>query len=98
MQKPGADRGMTPMTPERWRAVNAILRGALTCEWAQRDAFVAEACGADEELRREVASLLAAHDPADDFLERPAAAVFADASAAPLTMRLADCRKPATIS
>ncbi|HEV8363554.1 MAG TPA: serine/threonine-protein kinase, partial [Gemmatimonadaceae bacterium] len=77
------------MTPERWRMVEAILRGALNFERAQRDAFVAEACGENEELRREVASLLAAHDPADDFLERPAAEVFADANVVPLSMRLA---------
>ncbi|MGH7694336.1 MAG: hypothetical protein ACRENH_05120, partial [Gemmatimonadaceae bacterium] len=77
------------MTPEGWRVVDAILRGALNFERAQRDAFIAEACGENEELRREVASLLAAHDPADDFLERPAAEVFADARAVPLTMRLA---------
>lgn len=77
------------MTPERWRVVDAILRGALNFERAQRDAFIAEACGENEELRREVASLLAAHDPADDFLERPAAEVFADGRAVPLTVRLA---------
>jgi serine/threonine-protein kinase len=65
------------LTPERWRAVDAILQAALACEPARRDAFVAEACGDDGELRREVASLLAAHDGVDsDFLERPAAAVL----------------------
>ena len=63
-----------PMTPERWRAVDAILRGALDCEPDRRDAFIADACGRDETLRREVASLLGAHDAmATDFLERPAA-------------------------
>jgi serine/threonine-protein kinase len=89
MPKNEAERGSSPMTPERWRVVDAILRGALNFERAQRDAFVAEACGENEELRREVASLLAAHDPADNFLERPAAAVFADASVMPLGTRLA---------
>ena len=63
----------SPMTPERWRVVDAILRASLSCEPAQRDAFVAEACGGDEEIRIEVASLLAAHDRAGDFLDRPAA-------------------------
>jgi hypothetical protein len=67
----------TPMTPERWRVVDAILRASLSCERAQRDAFVAQACGDDEELRREVASLLAAHDRAGDFLGRPAAEILA---------------------
>jgi eukaryotic-like serine/threonine-protein kinase len=69
-----ARREASWMTPERWRAVDAILQAALACEPVRRDAFVAEACGEDGELRREVASLLAAHDrAADDFLERPAA-------------------------
>jgi eukaryotic-like serine/threonine-protein kinase len=78
------------MTPEQWRVVDAILRASLSCEPARRDAFVAEACGDDEELRREVASLLAAHDRAGDFLERPASAVLAGGIApTSLTRRLA---------
>ena len=69
---------MSVMTPERWRAVDAILRGALTAEpRSQRDAFVAEACGENVELRREVESLLAAHDRAGDFLEQSAGALLA---------------------
>ncbi len=50
------------MTPERWRAVDAILQGALACPADERDAWVAAACGGDTALRREVASLLAAHE------------------------------------
>src|SRR5205085_1741342 len=49
-----------PMTPARWRAVDAILQAALACEPERRDAVVAVACGDDEALRREVDSLLAA--------------------------------------
>ena len=80
----------TPMTPERWRVVDAILRASLSCEPAQRDGFVAQACGDDEELRREVASLLAAHDRAGDFLEGPIAAILASGIApTSLTARLA---------
>ncbi|HJP85958.1 MAG TPA: protein kinase [Gemmatimonadaceae bacterium] len=72
----------SPMTPERWRVVDAILRAALSCEPARRDAFVAQACGDDEEIRLDVASLLAAHDRAGDFLERPAAEQLVGRSAA----------------
>jgi hypothetical protein len=62
------------MTPERWRAVDAILQAALACEPEQRRTVVAEACVGDLALRIEVESLLAAHAAAaDDFLERPAA-------------------------
>ena len=86
----GADRVSSPMTPERWRVVDAILRASLSCEPAQRDVFVAEACGDDEDLRREVASLLAVHDRAGDFLDRPAAEILARRIAPPsLTGRLA---------
>ncbi len=80
-----------PMTPERWRAVDAVLRAALACDPARRDGFVADACAGDEELRREVASRLAAHDPAaDDFLERPAVGgLDATVTRRPLAERLA---------
>ena len=61
------------MTPERWRAVDTILQRALACEPARRRTFVADACAGDEDLVREVSSLLAAHDPTDEFLEHPAA-------------------------
>lgn len=63
----------TPMTPERWRVLDVILQSALACDPDRRDAFIRDACGPDEAMRREVASLLAAHDAmAHDFLERPA--------------------------
>jgi serine/threonine protein kinase len=79
------------MNPERWRAVNAVLHGALSCEPAHRDAFVEQACAGDEELRRELASLLAAHDRGDDkFLERPALErLDAHRDPSPLAERLA---------
>ena len=86
----GADRPSTPMTPERWRVVEAIIRASLSCEPARRDAFVQQACGDDEELRLEVESLLAAHDRTGDFLDRPAAERLAAANApVSLTTRLA---------
>ena len=58
--------------------VEDVLHAALTCEPAQRDAVVVEACAGNASLRREVDSLLAAHDRAahDDFLGRPAAEVL----------------------
>ncbi len=85
----GADRASAPMTPERWRVVDAILRASLSCEPGQRDAFVAEACGDDEDLRREVASLLAVHDRVGDFLNRPAAEILRGIALPSLTGRLA---------
>jgi serine/threonine-protein kinase len=74
------------MTPERWRAIDAILHAALACEPERRDAVVAEACAGDQALQVEVESLLAAHvNAADDFLERPAA----EALGAPYTPSVA---------
>ncbi len=84
-----------PMTPERWRAVDAILQAALACEPERRAAVVADACDGDPALRIEVTSLLAAHvDATDGFLEPPAAVALstsplAEALAAAFAMRLA---------
>lgn len=70
---PRHDRPATPMTADRWRAVDAILQDALGYDREHREAFVAGACRDDFALRYDVASLLAAHDAAPvDFLERPA--------------------------
>ena len=91
MTSPGRPADASPpMTPDRWRAVDAILQAALDREPVQRDAFVADACGGDEALRREVESLLAAHDGADaDFLERPAVESLEAPGGPPLAERLA---------
>ena len=56
------------MTPERHQQAGEVYYAALerpAREWA---AFLAEACGGDEGLRREVESLLAAHQRAGAFL------------------------------
>ena len=61
------------MTPERWRAVDEVLQGALTCERERRDEFVAQSCGSDAALRGEVTALLAIFDATPPgFLERSA--------------------------
>ena len=88
IREPDAAGTPRPMTPERWRAVDAILKAALALEPAQRDAFVADACADDVDLRREVGSLLAAHDTGDPFLERPANAALGMPSESPLGERL----------
>jgi Tol biopolymer transport system component len=61
------------MNPSRWQRLDQLFQSALDREGAQRAAFLDEACAGDEELRREVESLLHAHAGADGFLEeRPA--------------------------
>ncbi len=66
------------MTPERWQQIDQVFHAALACEPAQRNDFLADACGDDESLRREVESLISAHGEASDFIETPAADVAAE--------------------
>ncbi len=64
----------------RWQEVDKLLEAALEREPSQRPAFLDEACAGDEELRREVESLLAAHEGAGSFIEAPALEVAARAT------------------
>ncbi len=50
-------------TPERWKEIDRIFAAALEREPAQRPAFLNQACAGDEELRKEVESLLAHDEP-----------------------------------
>lgn len=50
------------MTPERWQQVKGVLENVLEITPPERDAFLDQACDGDQELRREVESLLAAGD------------------------------------
>src|SRR5262245_259877 len=65
------------MKPERWRQVDQLLGAALERAPEERAAFIREACGDDDSLRREVESLLAFDGEAKSFIEAPAYAVAA---------------------
>ena len=65
------------MNPERWQQIEKLCQSTLDREASQRSAFLEEACGGDESLRREVASLLAYQEPAANFIESPALRVAA---------------------
>ena len=56
------------MDPERWRRIEDIYERALSYPPQERSALLDSSCAGDDELRREVASLLASNDAADDFL------------------------------
>ncbi len=61
------------MKAERWEKVDRLLDEALALPHGQREEFLVRAANGDEELRREVASLLNAHDhAAGNFLDTPA--------------------------
>jgi serine/threonine-protein kinase len=76
------------MTGSRWQDVKAVLEAALEQEPDKRAAFVRENCGDDAALRAEVESLLAAHERAGSFAERPPLAEAAFLSAAGSTSGL----------
>ncbi len=60
------------MTPERWQEVKQVLAGALERTPGERNAYLDQAC-AEPDLRREVESLIAAHEEAQtSFMARPA--------------------------
>jgi eukaryotic-like serine/threonine-protein kinase len=65
------------MDSERWRQVAHVYESALEREGHERDAFLTQASVGDEELRREVESLLA-HDSTPVLIDRPMLEAAAD--------------------
>src|SRR5262245_17318226 len=65
------------MNSKWWKKIKEIYDRALDLSREERDSFLAEACVDDADLRREVESLLAAHDDAGSFLQSPAVEVVA---------------------
>src|SRR5262245_17091986 len=64
------------MVANRWKQIKEVYDRALDLCGDEREGFLAEACG-DDDLRREVESLLAAHEDAGTFLQAPAVEVAA---------------------
>ena len=60
------------MKPERWQQVDQLFQAALEREPEERAAFISEACGGDDSLRREVEALLASDGQAGSLIEAPA--------------------------
>jgi eukaryotic-like serine/threonine-protein kinase len=65
------------MTPERYQKAGHLYHAVLEIEPEARAAFLEGACGGDAELRREVESLLAAHDKVGNYFAAPAVEVAA---------------------
>ena len=59
------------MTPERLSQIQELYHAARQREPEQRTAFLAGACEGDEDLQREVESLLAADPSSACFLDEP---------------------------
>ena len=58
------------MTPERWRRIEDVYHAALECDPTGRRTFLGNACAGDDDLRREVESLLA-QDASGQILNQP---------------------------
>ena len=61
-----------------WQHAQQLFDAALQHPSDKRREFLEQACGANQELRREVESLLAAHDESGSFMREPALAGMAD--------------------
>src|SRR6476620_9903271 len=55
----------------KWEQTKEILGAALELSPGERLDFVRKACGPDEELRKEIESLLSNYNAADSLLENP---------------------------
>src|SRR4029450_4864991 len=59
------------MTPERWQQIEKLFHAALELKPPERAVFLAESCGNDESLRREVESLLGQKEKPEGFMTLP---------------------------
>ena len=60
------------MELDRWRRIEELYHAALERAETERVAFLQEACGGDDDLYRQVVSLLTLEQAADQFMEVPA--------------------------
>src|SRR2546423_490578 len=84
------------MTPERHQQNEQLFNAALERRPEERAAFIREACAGDQELRRQVETLLPYDDQAGNFIETPpanvAAAMHVAKQATMLGRTLGHCR------
>src|SRR3989442_12290350 len=70
------------MKPDRWQQVEELYHAALERPAGARADYLRSACDDDDELYREVESLLALQSKAENFIEKPALEIAAKAVAA----------------
>lgn len=66
------------MNPERWQKLDELFHSALERDPVEREAFITEVCEGDEDLTKELYSMIAHHEQARSFMESPAYAVVAE--------------------
>src|SRR5262245_15342304 len=69
------------MERDRWERIEQLYHEALECGPDARESFLDEACAGDEDLRREIAGLLACDVSGDSFIQSPAIEIAARAMA-----------------
>lgn len=82
-------------TPPDWEEIKRIFGEAIDLKPDDRDAYIDAACGGNDEIRREVKSLLSEHEEAAHFLTSPhavAASWAAEQDAAPRCAQLGPYR------
>jgi len=62
-----------PIAPDRWLRIEQLFHSSLELPPAERDSFLRQACGSDEQLRSEIEFLLDA-----DFQDSPLIARIID--------------------
>jgi serine/threonine protein kinase/Tol biopolymer transport system component len=70
------------MERDRWKRIEQLYYAALERGPDARESFLDEACAGDEDMRREVAGLIACDVPNDSFIQSPAIEIAAKALAA----------------
>jgi len=68
---PRAEKGRSRLITDRWGRIESLCHAALARPAEERAAYLADACGGDEALRKEVESLVREGDAAGSFLELP---------------------------
>jgi serine/threonine protein kinase len=63
--------------PERWKQIDELFDAVLDLPEPEREGFLTEKCGGDDDLKKEILSLLNATAGSDNFLEKSAMGVVA---------------------
>ena len=69
---------------EQWERIKAVFLRIVECHPSERARFLDSECQGNDELRREVEALFAAHEAAGTFLEAPAYLQGVDTAPAPV--------------
>ncbi|HSE42910.1 MAG TPA: protein kinase [Acidobacteriota bacterium] len=77
---------LASMNPERWKQIDKVLNVVLDLDAEKRAAYLNEVCAGDEELRKEVESLLAADEKAVSFIKKPAAQLSSELPERPVRL------------